>query len=61
LNGRIIELYVFEETLNGAIYHNFLENNLPILLENVELHIFDDKCGICKTEHLILSGQYKIY
>jgi len=36
LNDRIIEPYVFEETLN-AIYYNFLENHLPI--ENVELHI----------------------
>jgi len=39
LNGRIIGAYFFKETLNGAIYHNFLENRLPILLENVKLHI----------------------
>jgi len=39
LNGRIIGPYVFEETLNGSIYHNFLENHLPVLLENVKLHI----------------------
>jgi len=34
----LIEFYFFEKTLNGIIYHNFLEN-LSILLENMKLHI----------------------
>jgi len=36
---RINEPYFFEETLNDAIYHNFLKNYLLILLENMELYI----------------------
>jgi len=36
---RISESSFFEETLNDTIYHNFLENHLLILLENMELYI----------------------
>jgi len=36
---RISEPYFFEETLNDIIYHNFLENYLLILLENMELYV----------------------
>lgn len=37
INRQIIGPYIFEETLNGGRYLNFLQNELPILLENVPL------------------------
>ena len=37
LGGRIIGPFIFDQPLTGQIYLNFLQNNLPILLENVDL------------------------
>lgn len=37
LNRQLIGPYIFEETLNSAKYLDFLKNDLPILLENVQL------------------------
>lgn len=35
---RLIGPYVLPHTLNGARYLNFLQNQLPVLLENVPIH-----------------------
>lgn len=35
LSGQIIGPFFFEQTLNGERYLHFLENNLPLLLEDV--------------------------
>jgi len=48
LNSRIIGTYVFEETLNGAIYHNFQPFANFVRKSGIT---FDDKCGFNKMEH----------
>lgn len=37
VNGKIIGPYFFDGHLNGDMYLHFLENDLPILLENLDL------------------------
>ncbi|EZA48045.1 hypothetical protein X777_14421, partial [Ooceraea biroi] len=37
VNGYLIGPYFIEETLNSEVYLHFLRNELPILLENVDL------------------------
>lgn len=39
LDGRIIGPYIFNESLTGLNYLNFLNNELPVLLEDVTLDI----------------------
>jgi len=39
LGNHIIGLHLFEESLNGEVYTNFLENILPQLLKNVILDL----------------------
>lgn len=42
LGGQIIGPFIFNETLNGERYLNFLRNELPLLLEDVPLAIRRD-------------------
>lgn len=37
IGGKIIGPYIFDETLNGNVYLNFLRDQLPLLLEDVDL------------------------
>uniref|UniRef100_V5G8C7 Transposase n=1 Tax=Anoplophora glabripennis TaxID=217634 RepID=V5G8C7_ANOGL len=39
LGDRVIGPHFFNGTLNGEMYHHFLINDLPILLENVPLNV----------------------
>ena len=47
VGDRIKGPYVLPNRLTGAIYHQFLSNELPIMLEEISLSFKGNECGLC--------------
>lgn len=49
INGQIIGPHFFEGSVTGVRYLDFLQNELPNLLEDLDLHV--NRCGFSRTVH----------